>query len=136
MAYYTQTPESRTVHSTAGWCGHNFHLLTPHARSQSTTRALMYLRLQRTHHIILRRVTAHGGDTRTGASWHICCMITRASCLPTLLPCTQVSIEFMDLYSHLIPVYEIEPLEKITDCYLDQVCAPSPSPLGAAIANM
>jgi pre-mRNA-processing factor 8 len=27
----------------------------------------------------------------------------------------QVSIEFMDLYSHLIPVYEIEPLEKITD---------------------
>jgi pre-mRNA-processing factor 8 len=37
-----------------------------------------------------------------------------------LLSC-QVSIEFMDLYSHLIPVYEIEPLEKITDCYLDQV---------------
>jgi len=33
----------------------------------------------------------------------------------------EVSIEFMDLYSHLIPVYEIEPLEKITDCYLDQV---------------
>lgn len=26
----------------------------------------------------------------------------------------------MDLYSHLIPVYEIEPLEKITDAYLDQ----------------
>ena len=24
------------------------------------------------------------------------------------------------LFSHLIPVYEIEPLEKITDCYLDQ----------------
>ncbi|GLC46153.1 Pre-mRNA-processing-splicing factor 8A [Pleodorina starrii] len=32
----------------------------------------------------------------------------------------EVAIEFMDLYSHLIPVYEIEPLEKITDCYLDQ----------------
>ena len=32
----------------------------------------------------------------------------------------EVNIEFMDLYSHLIPVYEIEPLEKITDCYLDQ----------------
>ncbi|WIA33570.1 hypothetical protein OEZ86_006694 [Tetradesmus obliquus] len=32
----------------------------------------------------------------------------------------EVQIEFMDLYSHLIPVYEIEPLEKITDCYLDQ----------------
>ena len=32
----------------------------------------------------------------------------------------QVAIEFMDMYSHLIPVHEIEPLEKITDCYLDQ----------------
>lgn len=26
----------------------------------------------------------------------------------------------MDLYSHLVPVYDIEPLEKITDAYLDQ----------------
>lgn len=26
----------------------------------------------------------------------------------------------MDLYSHLIPVYDIAPLEKITDAYLDQ----------------
>ncbi|CAN0398038.1 unnamed protein product, partial [Scytosiphon promiscuus] len=32
----------------------------------------------------------------------------------------QVGIEFMDLYSHLIPVYHLEPLEKITDAYLDQ----------------
>ncbi len=32
----------------------------------------------------------------------------------------EVAIEFMDLYSHLIPVYDIEPLEKITDAYLDQ----------------
>ncbi|CAN1285639.1 Pre-mRNA-processing-splicing factor 8A [Linum perenne] len=32
----------------------------------------------------------------------------------------EVGIEFMDLYSSLIPVYEIEPLEKITDAYLDQ----------------
>lgn len=32
----------------------------------------------------------------------------------------EVKIEYMDLYSHLVPVYEIEPLEKITDCYLDQ----------------
>ena len=32
----------------------------------------------------------------------------------------EVSIEFMDLYSHLVPVYAIEPLEKITDAYLDQ----------------
>ncbi|KAK1441956.1 pre-mRNA splicing factor prp8 [Babesia gibsoni] len=32
----------------------------------------------------------------------------------------EVTIEFMDLYSHLIPVYEIDPLEKITDAYLSQ----------------
>jgi pre-mRNA-processing factor 8 len=32
----------------------------------------------------------------------------------------EAGIEFMDLYSHLTPVYEIEPLEKITDAYLDQ----------------
>lgn len=32
----------------------------------------------------------------------------------------QVGIEFMDLYSHLVPVYDVEPLEKITDAYLDQ----------------
>jgi pre-mRNA-processing factor 8 len=32
----------------------------------------------------------------------------------------EVGVEFMDLYNHLIPVYDIEPLEKITDAYLDQ----------------
>ena len=32
----------------------------------------------------------------------------------------EVSIDFFDLYSHLLPVYAIEPLEKITDAYLDQ----------------
>ena len=32
----------------------------------------------------------------------------------------EVGIEFMDLYSHLVPVYNVEPLEKITDAYLDQ----------------
>ena len=26
----------------------------------------------------------------------------------------------MDLYSHLVPVYDVDPLEKITDAYLDQ----------------
>merc|ERR1719233_2032664 len=36
----------------------------------------------------------------------------------------EVGIEFMDLYSHLIPVYEVEPLEKITDAYLDQYPPP------------
>ncbi|EGR30484.1 pre-mRNA processing factor 8, putative [Ichthyophthirius multifiliis] len=32
----------------------------------------------------------------------------------------EVTIEFMDLYSHLVPVYDIDPMEKITDAYLDQ----------------
>ncbi len=32
----------------------------------------------------------------------------------------EVTLSFMDLYSHLIPTYEIDPLEKITDAYLDQ----------------
>ncbi|CAK9297987.1 unnamed protein product [Gordionus sp. m RMFG-2023] len=32
----------------------------------------------------------------------------------------EVGIEFMDLYSHLVPIYDVEPLEKITDAYLDQ----------------
>jgi pre-mRNA-processing factor 8 len=32
----------------------------------------------------------------------------------------EVGVEFMDLYSHLLPVYAVEPLEKITDAYLDQ----------------
>ena len=32
----------------------------------------------------------------------------------------EIGLEFMDLYSHLIPVYKVEPLEKITDAYLDQ----------------
>ncbi|KAJ1734331.1 hypothetical protein LPJ61_001133, partial [Coemansia biformis] len=32
----------------------------------------------------------------------------------------EVGIEFMDLYSHLVPVFDVEPLEKITDAYLDQ----------------
>ena len=38
----------------------------------------------------------------------------------------EVKIEFSDYYSHLVPVYEIEPMEKITDAYLDQYlwCAP------------
>lgn len=32
----------------------------------------------------------------------------------------EASVEFMDFYTHLLPVYAIEPLEKITDAYLDQ----------------
>jgi len=32
----------------------------------------------------------------------------------------EVEIEFMDVYEYLSPVYTIEPLEKITDAYLDQ----------------
>jgi len=40
--------------------------------------------------------------------------------LLTMRTFKEVSIEFMDLYSHLIPVHDVEPLEKITDAYLDQ----------------
>ncbi|RKP19772.1 PROCN-domain-containing protein, partial [Rozella allomycis CSF55] len=32
----------------------------------------------------------------------------------------EISVQFMDHYSHMTPVYEVEPLEKITDAYLDQ----------------
>lgn len=32
----------------------------------------------------------------------------------------EVGIEFMDFYTHIIPVFEIDPMEKITDAYLDQ----------------
>jgi pre-mRNA-processing factor 8 len=32
----------------------------------------------------------------------------------------EIEIEFMDMYEYLSPVYTVEPLEKITDCYLDQ----------------
>ena len=31
-----------------------------------------------------------------------------------------MGIEFMDLYNALVPVYDVDPLEKITDAYLDQ----------------
>ena len=31
-----------------------------------------------------------------------------------------VGLQFLDLHTHLSPVYEIDPLEKITDAYLDQ----------------
>ena len=40
--------------------------------------------------------------------------------LLTMRTFKEVGIEFMDMYSHLYPVYNIEPLEKITDAYLDQ----------------
>ena len=31
-----------------------------------------------------------------------------------------VNLEFMDLFNYMIPVYDIDPMEKITDAYLDQ----------------
>eukprot|EP00940_MAST-03C_sp_MAST-3C-sp2_P002707 g2707.t1 len=40
--------------------------------------------------------------------------------LLTLRAFKEVGIVFMDMYSHLIPVYDISPLEKISDAYLDQ----------------
>jgi pre-mRNA-processing factor 8 len=32
----------------------------------------------------------------------------------------EMTVEFMDNFDHLVPVHEVEPLEKITDAYLDQ----------------
>jgi pre-mRNA-processing factor 8 len=32
----------------------------------------------------------------------------------------EVGIDFLDMFSHLLPIYHVEPLEKITDAYLDQ----------------
>eukprot|EP00727_Mastigamoeba_balamuthi_P012919 m51a1_g825 putative pre-mrna-processing-splicing factor 8 (2396) ;mRNA; r:710828-718228 len=32
----------------------------------------------------------------------------------------ECGVEFFDMYSYLVPVYDVDPLEKITDAYLDQ----------------
>lgn len=32
----------------------------------------------------------------------------------------EVALEFMDMFNYMIPVYAIDPMEKITDAYLDQ----------------
>jgi len=32
----------------------------------------------------------------------------------------EIEMEFKDLFSHLVPIYNVEPLEKLTDAYLDQ----------------
>ncbi|CAD7933629.1 unnamed protein product, partial [Amoebophrya sp. A25] len=40
--------------------------------------------------------------------------------LLTMRAFKEITVEFQDIYSNLVPVYEIEPLEKITDAYLDQ----------------
>ena len=40
--------------------------------------------------------------------------------LLTMRAFKEVSVDFQDIYSNLVPVYEIEPLEKISDAYLDQ----------------
>ena len=37
----------------------------------------------------------------------------------TIIFHSQIAIEFIDVYSHLVPVHDIEPLE-ITDAYPDQ----------------
>ena len=39
--------------------------------------------------------------------------------LLTMRAFREVSVEFQDVYSELIPVYEVSPLEKISDAYLD-----------------
>ena len=40
--------------------------------------------------------------------------------LLTLRVFKDVGLQFLDLHTHLCPVYEIDPMEKITDAYLDQ----------------
>ncbi|KAF4739588.1 pre-mRNA-splicing factor 8, partial [Perkinsus olseni] len=40
--------------------------------------------------------------------------------LLTMRAFKEVSIEFNDQYLYLVPIYDIDPLEKITDAYLDQ----------------
>jgi len=40
--------------------------------------------------------------------------------LLTLRNFKEVGLSYQDLYSHVVPVHAVEPLEKITDCYLDQ----------------
>eukprot|EP00392_Amoebophrya_sp_AT5.2_P007183 g7197.t1 len=40
--------------------------------------------------------------------------------LLTMRAFKEITVEFQDVYSNLVPVYEVEPLEKITDAYLDQ----------------
>ena len=32
----------------------------------------------------------------------------------------EVGVDFLDMFSYLVPCYAVEPLEKITDAYLDQ----------------
>jgi len=41
-------------------------------------------------------------------------------CLLTQRTFKEIRVDFMDNYDHLIPVYYIEPVEKIADAYLDQ----------------
>ena len=41
-------------------------------------------------------------------------------CLLTQRTFKEIRVDFMDNYDHLIPVYYVEPIEKITDAYLDQ----------------
>ena len=57
--------------------------------------------------LFIYTITIHWLESRKFSSikWHL--LTQRAF--------KEVGIEFMDLYSYLIPVYEIEPLEKITD---------------------
>lgn len=77
-------------------------------------------------HEALSRIKRH---MLTMRSFKVCCVVALLHFLDNLLDnfteynwhqFQEVNIEFMDLYSHLIPVYDIEPLEKVTDAYLDQ----------------
>lgn len=63
-------------------------------------------------HMMMRNMETHVPNWKPSWSDGVSCMQARAF--------KEVKIEFSDYYSHLVPVYDIEPLEKITDAYLDQ----------------
>jgi pre-mRNA-processing factor 8 len=78
-------------------------------------------------HETLSRIKRHLLTQRTfkevRARPHTCFCSTSAFDPPLSAPAPQVGIEFLDMFSYLIPVHHIEPLEKISDAYLDQVSA-------------
>ena len=55
-------------------------------------------------------------------STHLCCIgLSRIKrLLLTQRAFKEAGVEFFDTYDKLIPCYDIEPVEKITDAYLDQ----------------
>lgn len=89
----------------------------PNEALQRIKRDLLQVRALTSHHIFCAHfVFQHLLARRiTGTGYFSTCMRHMQA-----RAFKEVKIEFSDYYSHLVPVYEIEPLEKITDAYLDQ----------------